>query len=434
MQQETDNFVMLVTVDGKVFLNFLKGAQKRMTIAKPGYFVEEVQAIMQIVTQKNIPCTVYMDPDEKAVRYGFGEVKALELISQNSAILNPQTAQRIRMAVAIVDDLALLYTPVALAWEQEPEQITFPNGIVAGKTLAESILARFNNQPQALPELPKNVIPFPGCKILKQEEKALVKELGETIEKLKKNPPVDPANLKEIPIYRNKYKLLKTEVRGVNVKNKTISLKPFTSKVDIDKRLKNSWTIFSPEDLVKISQYKEFKAKIRDIMAEYTIDAMRFGYLIAVDRKAAFQESLNKAQNEMKEKIKKNIIEGILKESRDKLAEYLTVQVKDKKNCWGDVFKGNTAILDMLNRKELDEKTVLKNLVYAFIDHTLNFPEADKFIDSINIECIYMDISDELLNNEDFMGILKSHGDLTVQVREYGKGYEKGQDQETLFP
>jgi len=107
----------------------LKSAQHRIIAAKPGYLVDEIKELLKLSERKGIKCTIYVDSNEKAVRWGFGEKDALKLIFDNQGELDTQPAEHIRLSVIIVDDSALVYSPVALAWEKEPEKLVFPNGI-----------------------------------------------------------------------------------------------------------------------------------------------------------------------------------------------------------------------------------------------------------------------------------------------------------------
>ncbi|MDD5008581.1 MAG: hypothetical protein PHU49_09880 [Syntrophorhabdaceae bacterium] len=140
---EIDSEVQLVEVTKENFLEFLKKARERILIAKPGYYKEEVITLIELATKKRVKCTVYVDPDESAVRYGFGEIDALKTAKNEIAALNLQTIQGIRLSVVIVDDRALIFTPAALSWE-EPRKLSYPNGLEGGKTLVDQILTQFN--------------------------------------------------------------------------------------------------------------------------------------------------------------------------------------------------------------------------------------------------------------------------------------------------
>ena len=131
--------VQFIKVTKENVLSFLGEARNRIVIAKAGYFVDEIDKLLD-QAEKDVRCNLYVDTGENSIRYGFGEQAALELIKKNLELLNVQSANYIRMAIIIVDDAVMVYSPVALSWEQVPKQIEFPNGFIGGKDLANSLL------------------------------------------------------------------------------------------------------------------------------------------------------------------------------------------------------------------------------------------------------------------------------------------------------
>jgi len=130
-----------------------------------------------------------------------------------------------------------------------------------------------------------------------QEIKKIVTEqsLNQTIVALEKNPPVDPAKLRKVNFYRNLYKLLKYQIRGVQVKNKTLDLRPFNKLFpESNKHLKRSWQVFSSEDIKKIPEFTGFEKAILKLIAEKTIDTGRHGYLISIENKKILAELITR--------------------------------------------------------------------------------------------------------------------------------------------
>jgi len=114
------------------------------------------------------------------------------------------------------------------------------------------------------------VIPFPGCTIPKKDAEETTKEISQTIEKLKKNPPIDPTRLRKITVYRNNYKLLKYQVKGVKLKNKSVSLRPFNNLFpELDVRLKASWRAFTKKDTEKVREVALFLKEVGAILSEF---------------------------------------------------------------------------------------------------------------------------------------------------------------------
>jgi len=425
---EIDSEVQLVEVTKENFLEFLKKARERILIAKPGYYKEEVITLIELATKKRVKCTVYVDPDESAVRYGFGEIDALKTAKNEIAALNLQTIQGIRLSVVIVDDRALIFTPAALSWE-EPRKLSYPNGLEGGKMLVDQILTQFNTV-EADPNLPKNVTNFPTVTI--QEIKKIVTEqsLNQTIVALEKNPPVDPAKLRKVNFYRNLYKLLKYQIRGVQVKNKTLDLRPFNKLFpESNKHLKRSWQVFSSEDIKKIPEFTGFEKAILKLIAERTIDTGRHGYLISIENKKILAELINKKKEDFMESLKKKdgpngALMKVLSQSKEGLASYLNKEIQTTRQLPEAIFARNRILFKSFNDRECSEKEKSKivcKIIEDFLENDLKFPEIDTIVNAIDIKLDYYDVSDEILNDDEFKKCLD---EARISPREYDQGYK----------
>ena len=431
----SDSFVHFVKVSKKTLLDFLIKAQNQIIIAKPGYTVEEIDQILKIVQERGIECSIYIDPDENAIRFGFGEKEALEKIYKDIKALNVKTAKHIRMSIVIVDDSVLVYSPIALSWEDEPKDLNFPNGFIGGKSIAKNLLEQIQGQKEKI-DIPENIIPFPGCEFPHKEEAEIEEELSNTIEILKENPPVNPARLRQITIYRNRFKLLKMTVMGAKITNKSLSLRSFNSLIpDIDVRLKNSWRVLTKQDVDSLTGIKDFFSNIGSIHNKYTFDAKRFGTLVEAKNKKHFESCITLEVYKLVENLMGNIsnennngngekittLLSILSESRKGLITYLDSIAKNNPQCHDKLFNIFPGFKKLLSKNKMTKEEALREAVELFIDEKLKFPSAQNMVDLINVEFDYYDVSDELLNNPDFDEVLE---EFKLQVRDYDKGYE----------
>ena len=113
--------VEFVNVSRETLLRFLGKAKNRIIIAKAGYFEAEIEKLLSLISEHEIYCKLYVDTEDNAVRFGYGEQSALDIIYNNIDILNVQNVERIRLSIVIVDEDMLFYSPAALSWESEPE-------------------------------------------------------------------------------------------------------------------------------------------------------------------------------------------------------------------------------------------------------------------------------------------------------------------------
>jgi hypothetical protein len=432
-----------VSVSNEALLNFLNSAQHRIIVAKPGYLVDEIKGLLDLTKTKGIRCTIYVDSNENAVRWGFGEKDALKLIFENQAELGVQAAEHIRLSVIIVDDSALVYSPVALAWEKEPEKFDFPNGIFCGSEFVEGFIAQIGvedikettgQQSDMFPDdSTNNVIPFPGCSIPKKENKIVSNNIENTIKKLDKNPPIDPAKLRKVIVYRNNLKIVKIEVHGGDIKNKSLNLNPFNKLFpDIDLHLKSSWKVFSTEDLEDMKQFKKFRTEVNEIVGKYTLDVKRFGKLISVIAKDEFNKvmdfkkamfiqmlkevtSIETTEPEKSEAkiVKENASEkdstdakeksigDLLLSSKDSLKNYLVKFINKTEGADDILLNTDSSVNKLLKNKTIEKYRAIETIIDTIIDKYIKFPEPDNFIDAVDITIDYYDVSDELLNESD---------------------------------
>lgn len=442
MKERNATNVQFIKVTKESVLSFLGEARNRIVIAKAGYFADEIEKLLA-QTKKGVRCDLYVDTDENSVRYGFGEPVALELINTNLELLNVHSANYIRMAIVIVDDMVMVYSPVALSWEQVPEQIDFPNGFISGKELASSLLRQIEGEPLEINIEGMNIA-IQTCPVIQKAPEEIKHEIETTISVLKENPPVDPAELRKTTFYRNKYKLLKMTLHGVRIKNKSISLRPFNNMFPkTNLRLKSSWNVLTREDVENLVAINDFLMQASGVTAKHTFDAKRYGTLIELKSIRPFENCIaflvydlvdglmsegKGDESQRKTPMRKSLVD-LLKESRTALIDHLYPQAMEEKGCWRQLFENDQTLYRQMLDEKIPEIEAVKQAVETYVDHRLNFPKAQEMIDLIHVEFDYYDISDELLAKDDFVEIVER---FDIEVRDYQEGYEKNK-QMSLF-
>jgi hypothetical protein len=341
------------------------------------------------------------------------------------------------MSVVIVDDKALIYVPVALAWENESSEPDYPNGMIGGQKFADTVYNEFILQKENPPITEAEKI-FQEAVIKHIEEVATRAQLEQSIEKLSKNPPVDPSKLKEFTFYRNNFKILKTEIRGVKIENKSISLRPFTRLLPkIDKRLKNSWQVFTRQEVENLQAHKIFLSDMKKVWADQIqkrniFDVQRHGHLIRTSKKAEFEKNLNDQKELFVKSLKSEktpnngSLSTILMNSKQELINYIFTIIKENEESWPSLFKFNKKLYRDFTKKEseLEKDEILRIAVESFVQEELHFPEIDDIIQAVDIKFDYYDVSDELLLDEEFSKTLKDQG-VQDEIRDYGAGYKQ---------
>ena len=427
--------VEFVNVSRETLLRFLGKAKNRIIIAKAGYFEAEIEKLLSLISEHEIYCKLYVDTEDNAVRFGYGEQSALDIIYNNIDILNVQNVERIRLSIVIVDEDMLFYSPAALSWESEPEKLVFPNGFIGHKCVTPEILALIEGGESNTNVEDNSVVnPFEICQILQKNKEDVKQELSKTIDNLKKNPPIDPSILQKTTFYRNNYKLLKITISGVDIKNKILSLKPFNNKISkVSENLKSSWRVFSPSDIKEVKDINDFKKKKDSLLREYTCNAKRFGYFINIQLMQKLEDDINAAKEDLIENLKKqqsaealqnsenrnSSLADLLIKSRDGLLGHL-VSVAEREHDIEGLFDMDRTLFRRYEKGEIEKEDALCQVLETIVDDVIHFPNVDEIINRINVQYDYYDISNELIEDKEFTGLIKEY---ELKVRDYKPGY-----------
>ncbi|QRG65994.1 hypothetical protein [Brevibacillus choshinensis] len=429
---------------------FINQAQTRIIFVKPAFYNWEIDLVLNIIKERQVYCELYVEKNDNAIRAGFGDIHALKMINENKDLLHPQVKNSIRMAIIVVDNRTLFYMPKIIFLDEEDDHNNFPNGLFGDTDITRLVLDKFPVTKIDVPEMEEYRIPFELKQIESSHQEIVDKELGDVLKKLEDNPPVDPNKLKRIHFYRNNFKLLKIQLRGVKIENRKINIKPFYKLLsDTQERLNSSWDIFLQEDVKDLEDMTMFQSEIQAINSQYLFDSGRFGYLIQTDKKYEYSTKIQevkeefisfikgnpKAENRF-EKIKeqatnsqeknsfKTGINTILTKSRVELANYLKKQCENDEGFFQRILKDRRSFKWAYENKQLTKKEVVNQFVDDFIDDKLKFPQEDDILERIDILLDYYDLSDELIyENEDFKKVLEKHK--LDEVREYEEGLQQ---------
>jgi len=434
--QET---ISLVKVDQNLIIDFIRSAEKRLLIAKPSLFPEEVAAIRAVLKKQNCNCQVFLEEGDNAVRLGFGKIEALKDFLSLTDRIKIVMADSIRLSLVLVDKKALFFTPPALAWEEgvSSDRLFHPNGVWLSGAWVDQIFSIYaeNKKPDAdLRSLPQNVIPFPLGILPSFTEAESIEKIEKTIRALEENKPVDPTRLRKIQFYRNHFKIVRIEVEGANLRNKSVSLRIFNKFFkEREERLKSSWQVFTPDEVKDFSSVTEIYDRIDKVKSEHQVIPIgRFGNLIDLSEKSNFEmkirliESSIKGQKESKSveatSLQINLKEA-LKNSKENLLKYLLLQFNSDEEAVGKLYSSEPFLKKIAGNSHSSEKALYERLE-AFIDEKLKFPSYETIVSSLNINLDYYDVSDELINeSEGFKAFLEKDDTLAKRIRSYEAGF-----------
>jgi hypothetical protein len=199
-----------------------------------------------------------------------------------------------------------------------------------------------------------------------------------------------------------------------------------------DEREARSWNIFSAEDLKKLGDTKLFYSELKKIIESYLLDAGRFGYIVNMYKKQDFDKEIKKLKTEFVEFIKgenrgnknnrfykliqfgnsktEDNLQSILDNSRELLTEYLLKVSENDGKLLTEIYKKDRLLLLERNENGLSEEEARRLFVKRYITTTLKFPTSKDIIDRIDVKVDYLDISDELINdNIDFKKVINKY-------------------------
>lgn len=442
--------IRFVTMTEADLVTLLRQAQQRIVIAKPAYFVEEIEAILETIKSKRVSVSLFMEVGTESIRRGLGEQKALEQIGSNIALLGVQTVPRINAGVVVVDDKVAVFSPQALDPNRPEDEQMFPDGIMGGKNIARQLLDNLRQPNTQLPlQAKSHVVPFPTPQVMKAPPSEVVQQIQRATQELTDNPPVDPKELRKVTFYRNSFKLVKVTVYGIKIRNLKISLKPFNQLLStVNEHLLTSWVLFKPEEVSKMESIALFESKMREVLENFTYDAGRFGFIIAVTSKKDFKATVRSLEEQYTDFMKgevTNIEENAfacaqtnqaaggvalgeyLEESRSELQKHM-LKVCENDPSFMDRVWGDRRLVRLYGKVRNGEALARTEFIEQLIANNLKFPNEQELISRIQVKLDYYDISDELLTqNTDFSDIFDKHKEKlsSDDLRALSEGYEK---------
>ena len=443
------------TITQEQIRTYIEKAKRRVVYAKPAFYEVELQTLMAAAA-RGVLCDVYFDRGDRSIRRGFGDAEALKSAKNAEKLLETfhyHLKDRIRLAFLIVDDIAVVFAPNISAFEKETESTDFPNGIICQGELAEEV-ARLFIRELAQPDKPTQtmVVNFgKGEEAETEPEQIQVtvtvnqpedpeekqEELNEAIKVLEINPAVKAEELQKTLIYTDNYKIMKVISNGIQINNKTITLRPFYKFIGvIPENAIREWQIMTYDDKKKLESTKRLKQGIDRVKNEYRdrkllFDAKKHGTIIDVTVIKEFMEKLEKEKEEFisryrgRDNTDVSELQKVLDDSAEKLREELY------KHCSANFEAFKTAI----GKDERYAKFLTRNskmtMITDFLNETdylhtvLKFPTIESIINSIDITFAYYDIANETLADEDFAEIITTNH---LEPREYKIGFTRRND------
>ena len=457
---------------------YISMAKNKIVYAKPAFYEKEMQVLIE-AANRGVQCDVYFDKGDLAVRRGFGDKKAIEMIlgigDYKENTLPPSfryhLKDRIRLAFLIADDVVIIFAPNIKAFEDETDDVKFPNGIICKGELSDNVVRLFVPETENVSEPTKTMILTIGQDEGESEEESteenedskeeenenesknkpeaitvtvtvnqpedpeeMEQELLEAFVDLDLNPPPKPENLQKTLFYTIEYKLMKVVTKGTELRKKQISLSPFYKLIGVTpSNTIVEWKVTDASVTDILEGNEDLARTIKGINKEYMKEeklfyANEYGFIIKATAVKEYKEKLEKAKEEFLDRFYKNKnheadkLQQILDESANKLEDLLYKHCSENFDAFKKALKRDTQFARLADNP--NKMTVFQNFMEQtdYIHTVLRFPTREAMLDKISIKFVFNDISDENLNDSDFVAILEKH---KIEPRKYSTGYKE---------
>ena len=394
-----------MTVNERFICDLINHARMKVVYVAPSVSKNIVDSIMQF-TQINSTDTVEMiiDSDPNVCRFGYGDIDAVEMLFKNGIII--RKCKGIRIGIIICDDNAFIYSPTPLVIEDEPN-INSPNAISVeykqAKELVNNICINQNNFDANTTDEQLtldyysldcyNKSPEIGNEVMSNKDLDIAKQ------DLSICPPQKFDISRRVMVYHSYIQFVELKLNGCNIERHTISipvkLLNLVKNSKDKERLKASYRLLGENS--KITG-KKMDEKVSALRKKYIKSlGARYGNVILMQKKEEFLKEVDLLKKDL-EKFKKQIekkLETEFKNCRKELINILTPGIM--KNPPDDL------VGFIITKKPTTAQAK------EYIEDELNsvMPDINTFINDMNLQCDFKDVTYEMLKDEQFFEALK---------------------------
>lgn len=393
---------LFVTFTSTEVANFIRSAERSVCYAGPGIQWKVAEAMSEAAKRLGPEMlTVCLDFDERVMRMGYGEIRAVEQLRKDGILV--RSAPGLRTALVIADKSGFIFTPTPLYLETEPEHHNAPNAIRMSTDQVSEALARLS--PVA------KVIALAQAKTLEEKKRieALPVDVGsdqvsdaqfsQVRESLKEVPPVRFDLARQVRVFEPYLQYVELSLSGAAIQRRRLAIPPNIQKLggskELEGRLRTTFDLI--EKGGKLSS-KSLEDALNEIRKNFTKSlGNHHGRVVLKARKQNLTERLADFRTKLEEhqKTVEAELQKHLDDSRKQVVEYYMARVRDNPP---------DALLGQLTSPKPTEDEARR-----WLDTELMrvFPKAESLIQKMRLEERYMDVTFETLNRDDFLESVK---------------------------
>ena len=380
----------------------IRSSETRVVYAAPGIQELPAQALVELKELLIQPeLTVSLDFDERTLRMGYGDIKAVETL--RAAGIELKQSPGFRSGILIVDGRGWVFTPVAHYLEDEPQSDETPNAIELSASQVAAFAIRFCPvaRQEAIEKEPDPAVAMEIAELPLEFGVSAVSErlFHEVQEAIKAAPPVKFDVVRQVRVFEPYLQYLEMHLTGAAIQNHRVQIpmdiQALGASEDLEGRLKTTFDLLGKSSKLSSKALEDDLKKIRDAFTPslgkiHGRAVLKAAKPLLEDRIKDFRQKLDVHQKQVAAKL-----QGDLDESRAQVVEYyLPLAMKNPPDA---VIGGSM------------EQPPPQEAFVRWLDRKLEgvFPKAKELIGKMILEVQYKDVTFETLNQPDFIEAVK---------------------------
>jgi hypothetical protein len=373
----------------------VRKAEHSVCYAAPGVQPEPAEAMVDVAARLGPELiTVCLDFDERVLRMGFGDLKAVKAL-QDAGIAVTSTPG-LRTGLIIVDGAGWIFTPTALFLEPDNRASDAPNGMRLSRAQASEALARLSPAAKAIAiamaktEEEKIRIREPAVEVpSKPVEQKAVAVVAAALDAA---PPVRFDVARQVRVFNAYPQYVEMSLTGAAIQRRRLTIPPVIQKLggakDLEGRLHTTFDLIEKGGELSSRALEQQLTAIRNSFTPSL--GKDHGRVVLKTAKPHFEkriEELRAAVTKHQETVAAELQEK-LNESRKQIVDYYLPLAMATPT---DEMRGQLA--------QINEETVR-----GWLDRQLEgcFPTAKSLIQKFTLDVRYKDVTFETLNQDRF--------------------------------
>jgi len=394
-----DNFFKLINTVALVSL--INRAESSLCYAAPGIQLMPAKALVELAKRISPDLIlVFLDVDENVLRMGYGEIESINLLRQ--AGIQVQHLSGLRNGLIVSDSLGYSYTPTALFLEKETTDTEALNGMRLMPAQVKETLARLSPASKSIalaqaetPEEKARINSFVSEKQPTRIDEESLKEINQNIHSL---PPVKFDVARQVRVFQPHFQYVELSLTGAAIQRHKLKIPKVIQDIGADKeldgRLNTTFDLIDKGASVSSSVLDKDLRDIRDKLTKSL--GKKHGRII---RKVALPR-LEKRLSELRVKIEdhqesiKDNLDEVLESSKKLVVDYYLPLVS--KNPPDDLY-------GIFGEPDTED-------IRSWLNAQLSkeFPTADDFLNKIQLDVHYKDVTFTTLNQANFLDQIKA--------------------------